>query len=191
LPTRAEATDVANSILDGTDCVMLSGESAVGRFPEESVAMLARIAAVTEANRPPAGLEAMRRVCLEQKPSSAAEAIAGVVEHTLETVPCAAVFVPTFTGRTARMISRFKPAVWIAAFTKDRAVCHALEFSYGVQPIELDPEPEAWREYAAAWLAEHELSGQGALLVAGPSRKNPQANHRIEFLVIGAKTGSV
>src|SRR4030095_7298831 len=57
LPTRAEATDVANAILDGTDCVMLSGESAMGKFPEEAVAMLAKIAAYTENHRPPLPLE--------------------------------------------------------------------------------------------------------------------------------------
>src|SRR5437764_797404 len=66
LPTRAEATDVANAILDGTDCVMLSGESAMGKFPEEAVTMLAKIAAFTEAHRPRTTFAA-RRDFLQQK----------------------------------------------------------------------------------------------------------------------------
>ena len=94
LPTRAEATDVANAILDGTDCVMLSGESAMGKYPEEAVAMLARIAAYTEAHRPPTRLYDLRAMCSQCPPASAAEAIASVVEHALETVPCAAGLCP-------------------------------------------------------------------------------------------------
>jgi pyruvate kinase len=185
LPTRAEATDVANAILDGTDCLMLSAESAMGKFPEESVAMLADIAAATEAGRPPARLKDLRELCLQQKPASQAEAIASVVEHALETVPFAAVFVPTRSGSTARMISRFKPAVWTIAVTSQPAVAQSLLFSYGVRPVELAKEPEDWSQFAATWLRDEEVPGQLAMLVAGPSTRNPQANHRIEFMRVG------
>jgi len=189
LPTRAEATDVANAILDGTDCLMLSGESAMGKYPEEAVAMLANIAAATEARRPPARLNDLRALCLQQKPSTAAEGIASVVEHALETVPCAAVFVPTQTGTTARMISRFKPSVWIAALSQDRAVCQGLAFSYGVHQVELAEDPENWRDFAVNWLKEMQVPGPLAMLVAGPSTRNPDANHRIEFMRVGNSLG--
>jgi len=182
LPTRAEATDVANAILDGTDCVMLSGESAMGKYPEEAVRMLARIAATTEAHRPRAGLDALREKARQQPPTTTAEAIASVVEHALDTVSCAAVIVPTRSGSTARMISRFKPAVWVAAPCADPAACQGLAFSYGVHPVDYAEESEDWRDFAAGWLREHRLSGNIAMLVAGPSERNPNANHRVEFL---------
>jgi pyruvate kinase len=185
LPTRAEATDVANAILDGTDCLMLSGESAMGKYPAEAVAMLASIAATTEARRPPARLKDLRALCREQKPTTTAEAIATVVENALETVPCAAVFVPTRTGATARMISRFKPGVWVAAISPDAAVCQGLAFSYGVHPIQLAEDPENWRDFARDWLREQQVSGSIAMLVAGPSPRNPDANHRLEFMRVG------
>ena len=182
LPTRAEATDVANAILDGTDCIMLSGESAMGKFPEEAVAMLAKIAAYTEAHRPATRLDDLRAMLRQQKPASAAEGIAGVVEHALETVPCAGVFVPTRTGTTARMISRFNPPVWIVALSRDPAVCQGLAFSYGVHPVTLADDPENWRDFAGRWLREHQLPGEVAMLVAGPSERHPEANHRLEFM---------
>jgi len=185
LPTRAEATDVANAILDGTDCLMLSAESAMGRFPEESVAMLARIAAVTEARRPLARLSELRQICFQQKPLTNAEAIASVVEHALETVPCAAVFVPTRSGTTARMISRFKPSVWIVAASQDPAVCQNLIFSYGVTPLAVADDPESWRDFAVSWLRQKEVPGSTAMLVAGPSTRHPEASHRLEFMRVG------
>ena len=182
LPTRAEATDVANAILDGTDCLMLSAESAMGKFPEEAVAMLARIAAATEAGRPPATLTDLRAAAFTRTSNTEAEAIASVVEHALEAVRCAAVFVPTLSGATARLISRFKPAVWIVAISGQPAVCRSLLFSYGVQPIEVAIEPEEWRGFAADWRREHGTTEPMAMLVAGPSPRNPDANHRIEFM---------
>lgn len=190
LPTRAEATDVANAILDGTDAIMLSAESAVGRFPEESVAMLARIARATEAGRTPARLADLRAQCESRTPATAAEAIASVVEHALRTVPCAAVFVPTRTGTTARMISRFKPAVWTVALSRDPAVCRGLAFSYGVHPMHLEEDPDDWRDFAARWVKEHSLDGLVAMLVAGPSERRPDANHRLEFLRLARSSPS-
>ena len=128
LPTRAESTDVANAILDGTDCIMLSGESAMGKYPEEAVAMLARIAAYTEAHRPPTRLNDLKAIASQHQPATVAEAIASVVENALETVPCKAIFVPTLTGTTARMISRFNPPLWIVALSRDAAVCRGWLF---------------------------------------------------------------
>jgi pyruvate kinase len=179
LPTRAEATDVANAILDGTDCIMLSAESAVGRYPEEAVAMLAKIAAVTEARRPPTRFSEFGA---QRPPATAAEATARVVQHALETVPCAALFVPTHSGTTARMISRFKPPAWIVAVSRDPDACQALAFSYGVHPVDLADGPADWREYATRWVREQGLPGAIAMLAAGPSPRAPDANYRIEFM---------
>jgi pyruvate kinase len=182
LPTRAEATDVANAILDGTDSVMLSGESAIGKYPEESVAMLAKIAAYTESQRPPVHLADLRSRLGHGAPNTAADAIASIVETALNIVPCAALFVPTRTGTTARMISRLNPSQWIVAPSRDPAVCQGLSFSYGVEPMQLVEDPRSWRDFAQNWLEEHQVPGRGALLVAGPSRRNPEENYRIEFL---------
>ncbi len=184
LPTRAEATDVANAILDGTDCIMLSAESAMGKYPEEAVEMLSKIAAVTEPRRPRASLREIHELCDSQPYVSAARTMALIVEHALETLPCAAIFVPTHTGTTARMISRFKPLPWIAAFTHDRAVTRALAFSYGVFPVEVDTYPEDWRSFAKDWLRVHGVPGLVAMLVAGPSEHHPTHNHRLEFLAL-------
>ena len=185
LPTRAEATDVANAILDGTDAVMLSGESAVGKYPEEAVTMLAKIAAYTESQRPPVRLAELRSRLQHEPPSTVADAISSVVEAALDIVACAAVFVPTHTGTTARMISRLNPSQWIVALSHDPAVCQGLVLSYGVEPVQLIENPSSWRDFARTWLNGHQIHGHVALLVAGPSTLNPEDNYRLEFLQIG------
>ena len=182
LPTRAEATDVANAILDGTDCVMLSGESAMGKFPEEAVTMLAKIAAVTETHLPRTSLAARRELLRQKAAATASDAIASLVEHALDTVPCDAVLVPTRSGTTPRSISRCKPGVWLIAPCNDAAVCQSLAFSYGVHAVDLTEEPADWREFAARWLRENEIAADRVMLVAGPSPRNPYASHRIELM---------
>src|SRR5678816_4717027 len=102
LPTRAETTDVANAILDGTDCVMLSGESAVGKFPEEAVTMLAKIAAFTEAHRPPRSFSFQHDFAQHKATTRARDRMASLVEQALYTVPCDLVLVPTRGGMVAR-----------------------------------------------------------------------------------------
>jgi pyruvate kinase len=187
LPTRAEATDVANAILDGTDCVMLSGESAMGKFPEEAVAMLAKIAAFSEAHRPRTSLAAQQEFVRKQAVMTGSECMASVVEHALQTVPCDVLLVPTRSGTTARAISRCKPPVWIIAPSRDPAVCQTLAFSYGVHPVDLPEEPDDWRQWAARWLREHGVAAERAMLVAGPSKRNPTASQRIELMRLDAQ----
>lgn len=188
LPTRAEATDVANAILDGTDCVMLSGESAMGKFPEEAVTMLAKIAAFTETHRMRTALASARAAVGKDAGAEPRrrDRIASLVEHALDTIPCDVVLAPTRTGTTARMISRCKPTVWIVAPSRDPSTCQGLGFSYGVHPVNLQEEPAEWREFVTTWLRDHGMPAEYVMLVAGPSSKNPHANHRIELLLMNA-----
>jgi pyruvate kinase len=182
LPTRAEATDVANAILDGTDCVMLSGESAMGKYPEESVAMLAKIAAFTEIHRPRAA-QSLRRemgdILVNPK--------AMLVDHALEIAPCDAVLVPTLDGSTARAVARWKAPVWVVAAGPDPGAMQGLAFSYGVHPVDLGEEPPDWRSHTWGLLSELGLPCRQVLLVAGPSPRNPEANQRLELMVFDEK----
>jgi pyruvate kinase len=186
LPTRAEATDVANAILDGTDCVMLSAESAMGNFPEESVMMLAKIAAFTEIHRPRVSVAVQREFLPQPAVISRGDVMASVVENALHTVPCDLLLVPTRGGSVARAISRFKPPVWIIAPCSDPAACQNLAFSYGVHSVYLPDEPDDWRQWIDEWLRDNRITAQRVMLVAGPSPRNPKANYRIELMRLDA-----
>jgi pyruvate kinase len=181
-PTRAEATDVANAILDGTDAVMLSGESAMGHYPVESVAMLAKIAAAIEPHRHRLTVKEMFEGVDLRGKLSPAHLVAVSVEASLEYESPAAVFVPTRSGATARSLARFRPPVWIVGVSSQESTCQTLQFSWGVFPVHEREHPEDWREYARRWLGDHGVQGDLVILTEGPSSKHPEANHRMELI---------
>jgi pyruvate kinase len=125
LPTRAEATDVANAVLDGTDVVMLSEETAVGAFPAAAVRMMGRIAAEAERVLQPR---------LDPPPESAglADHISRAACELAERLRAQAIAVPTRTGTTARLVARHRPRAPILAFTADEAVRRRLALVWGV-----------------------------------------------------------
>ncbi|NLJ84827.1 MAG: pyruvate kinase [Firmicutes bacterium] len=135
-PTRAEVTDVASAILDGTDAVMLSGETAVGRYPVQSVAMMSRIAARTERALGNHRITESERLNGEH---SIAEAISYATWQTAKDVGASAIICATQSGSTARMVSRYRPKVPILAMTPYESVVRQLALVWGVHPVLVPP----------------------------------------------------
>jgi pyruvate kinase len=130
-PTRAEVTDVANAVIDGTDAVMLSGESAVGRYPVETVEIMRRIVEETEAALPYEDWLMERRQWVE---SGVVEAVCcAACELALQT-GASAIVAPTESGFTARQMSRFRPRQPILAPTPNARVARRLSLFWGVYP---------------------------------------------------------
>ena len=168
-PTRAEATDVANAILDGSDAVMLSEETAIGQYPLETVKMMATIAATTEKNKIENGISCTLRdeIALSgnHKNLSVADVISlNVIEaHTI--LEPRFILVTTASGNTARRISRFKPTCWILAFSRNVDTCRMLPFSYGVIPFHLENPEKSWHERILRYIKEQDLVKQGDIVL--------------------------
>jgi pyruvate kinase len=181
-PTRAEATDVANAILDGTDCVMLSEESAMGNYPVEAVAMLGKIAAAVEPTRRRVQIREIHQAFELRGQVRPADLVALAVESSFEYSAPAAVFVPTLSGASARRVAALRLPVWIVAVSPQEKTCQDLVFSYGVTPIHEPKDPTAWKTYVRNWLQEHHIPGELVLVTGGPSPDYPDANHHLEII---------
>jgi pyruvate kinase len=181
-PTRAEATDVANAILDGTDCVMLSGETAVGDFPVAAVEVMASIARETEPYSSGEKVADMLRAEQEADKADSDVLISLSIYMITETYETVAVVAPTISGRTARMISRFRLPVWIVAVAPHESTCQALQFSYGVYPVFQQYRPTNWEKYARDWLMAHDLDGKLALLTQGSGTGVTGYSNRVGFI---------
>jgi pyruvate kinase len=155
-PTRAEASDVANAILDGTDAVMLSGESAVGAYPVEAVAMMTRIAAEVEKdakfkNYPASRTDEVHAI------SEAIHVIADVIDFR-----CIVAF--TATGNTAILASKERLKTPIIALSPNPRVYHRLNLVWGVKPLLLDQEVDSFEmviEQVEACLLKRNLAAKG------------------------------
>jgi len=135
-PTRAEASDVANAIYDGTDAVMLSGETAAGKYPVETVAMMAKIVAETEHQirlDPP-----IRRHSGQASRLSVAETICECMAHSAQDLELAAIAIFTETGSTARLLSKYRPEPPIFALSPYEKVIYRDMLLWGTYPIQCE-----------------------------------------------------
>lgn len=164
-PTRAEASDVANAIFDGSDAVMLSAETATGKYPAEATGMMARIideaeASITEFPRP-----------APQEKLKVAETVAELVCHASRELHMKVIAVFTHSGFTARLISRYRPLVPIVAFTPEAATRRRLALVWGVLPKDIRDthKIDNLAEVAAKRLIEENLARKGDVvgIVAG------------------------
>ena len=147
-PTRAEATDVANAILDGTDGVMMSEETAIGQYPVEAVEVMARIAVALERQRhmirSSVFLQEQLKGELINRQITVPDTVSLNVSEAVRALGCPFVLTATSGGMTARRVSRLKPDGWIIACNNDERICDFLRFSYGVFPMLMDTGTREW-----------------------------------------------
>ncbi len=135
-PTRAEVTDVANAIFDGTDATMLSAETSVGKYPVHAVRTMVRIALETEKKLPYAHLLAERSTWIERETD---ELISYSACHTADSLGAVAIVAFTQSGSTARRVSKYRPRVPILAITPSDLVSGRLLLHWGVYPFQTGP----------------------------------------------------
>jgi pyruvate kinase len=162
-PTRAEVSDVANAILDGTDAVMLSNETAVGKYPVEAVATMARIAERMEQE----AAENANALKVRDARRSIPNAISQAVGQIAEQLGASAIMSLTQTGATARNVSKFRPQTPILAVTPHVNVARQLQMVWGVKPLLVLELPSTGQTFQAALnvALENKLVSEGDLIV--------------------------
>tara|TARA_A100001388_G_C28758910_1_gene496530 strand:- start:359 stop:2149 length:1791 start_codon:yes stop_codon:yes gene_type:complete len=159
-PTRAEVSDVANAILDGTDAVMLSNETAVGDYPVEAVETMATIARRIERDYPLKAIES-------HLPSTIPNAISAAVSNIARQLDAGAIIPLTKSGSTARNVSKFRPPTPILATTTERSVARRLQLVWGVTPLLVKNDDRTARTFSVAMQLAQEIGilNQGDLVV--------------------------
>ncbi|HET7560198.1 MAG TPA: pyruvate kinase [Limnochordia bacterium] len=191
-PTRAEVTDVANAILDGTDAVMLSGETAVGEYPAQAVRVMHKIAAATEATLPYASYRSSIWSGTDGQDSERADAVADAIARaTCEsalTLEAAAILCSTQSGSTARKVAKGRPQSPILAATPHEAIARRLQLVWGVRPIKvpLTTSLDALLDVSvdAALRSGLVARGDRVVLAAGVRTGTPGSTNLLQVLVV-------
>ncbi len=187
-PTRAELTDVANAIFDGTDAVMLSGETANGSYPAEAVETMARIAHTVEDS------EDYQRKMQQDVPEitnpTIGQTMAEMTYMTAKQTKATAILVPTLSGHTATMISTFRPIQSIIAVTPDKAVQRRLLLNWGIIPLcmpKIADDSEEMIQNAVKTTLNSKLAsiGDKVILCAGIPLQSPLPVNTIRVLMMG------
>jgi pyruvate kinase len=177
-PTRAEVNDVANAILDGTDAIMLSQETAIGDYPIAAVRMMAKIAVSTEYQRDEGQLSddegrQISNIVAQSRFLTITDVTSLNAFRATKELDVRFILTPTTSGSTARRISRFKAHCWVLSFSAHTQVCDFLNFSYGVQPFlfnkRITHDPRAIFKY----LKKNHLVKNGDTLILTERRLSP------------------
>lgn len=185
-PTRAEATDVANAIYDGTSAIMLSGETAAGLYPVEALKTMIRIAVRTEAD-----IDYKKRFRLldAEKNPNITDAISHATCTTAHDLNAAMIITVTKSGQTARLISRYRPACAIIGCTTEEHVCRQLNLSWGVKPILIKEEEDTFElfDHAVATVEKKGYLKHGDLTVitAGVPLRTSGTTNMIKVHIVG------
>jgi pyruvate kinase len=171
-PTRAEVSDVANAVIDHTDAVMLSNESAVGKYPVETVDIMARILCETESSE----YDHLDVKLHEQKGENINHVMETLARILAEEVHADAILLSSNDGEHARLMSSFRPEVPIFVFSKSKRVEHQLNLSWGISPFVLEDQSESnLLSTAKAYLKIHKNEpGTGELILIGTDGKSDE-----------------
>lgn len=185
-PTRAEASDVANAVLDGTDAIMLSGETAAGQYPLESVQMMNRIASRTEQSL---RYEELQRERMRMHRDETTEIIGQAATHTALVLDVTAILAPTASGYTARMISKYRPQSPIFAVTCRDYVMRQLSLIWGVYALYSDDiqttDGMLKSAVQAAEAAGHIQAGDTVIITAGVPVGQTGTTNLMKIQVVG------
>lgn len=185
VPTRAEVSDVANAVLDGTDCVMLSGETAIGRYPVEAVATMARITQRIESDI------ISKPLSSSTKERTISEAVTMAIPVLAKEVKASKIVAMTRSGFTARMISRFRMPVDVFAITSNKKVFRKLNMFFGIIPI-LMSDAEQTIPRVSRYMLEKHLATEDEIVIfsSGTYKKRSHHSNMIEVHWMSEHVGS-